>query len=1391
MDPSVASPRRPSFFNYLLGLDRQYQYHLDDRVKEEILATCNRYLFSDDPLFLDLVGRPTEEPRRRLVVPPLYRDTADVYYPSSDEEGADGDDGPLGIEYSESRRGKPCGHVFFRGEGVYRCRNCSLDDTCVLCARCFQASDHTGHDTSFSVNSGTGGCCDCGDREAWDASVKCRYHSCEDGETPREAVELPTHAVAGFASTIKVALEFMLATFCLSPDPFKAVLDKESIVRDAYRASVPYAERPELNVYTTVLWNDDGHSFQEVTDQLTECLGISLERARAITDQTHVVGRSVILTSPDLATHLRVARHLSSIRLQVSIRSARDTFREQLCALLLGWLKDLSKVSSEKYQALNLHFEGTFNSTIKNCLCTLLTKPWELVGRNARLRNALLDDNAELTEIPVDPVACVSPEETLDPRELVWDGVPAASIPNCPVPVLNPNQWDPTGFTPATPVPLTPAAGSDSEGDPPSSPSVADDADLDAEDAVTDVSAPTTGNLFAHRLDWFLVYDMRLWHEVRTGLRELYMATLTLSTRHKRGIAASFATNYDRLSSSFLLRDKGPEHSIILFSVQLFTVPSIARTLTMRNGFLYTIIRILRQFFVKDTPPELLARGVISCDSQAFRNRRYFHVFHDMRYLTGTKTCVRAMRDDTQFLDLYLRFLRLFQGMDPIVRQMGNHVEYETDTWINAFNVTLQVAKSCRLLANCYFRRPRAFAHALRACLRLILHTALKGGEESGGTNLPEYPVDPTPYFRSITLRWGATYPVLSYSVSSGYVSFHHPLHWFLAQLLHRRQRLRRSALRAGGWDDFLALVWTFNCPGWDNGRPLGGDPDLVARLRRDPAQQRRLLLIFDYPIRVCCLMAQIRAYLWVRNGHLAKSSAAHYCEITLRNNTFDLDVFLIQTAFCLLEPDHILLTMLDRYEILDFFHGRAGPHPNYEPSHILQMVEQFLHLLIVCVSERAVPANLPTAEHTRRFIVHGTVTPVPYTDLMKQVPDRLTEATSYDQLIRTVTDFRTPAFSNDVGNYELKDEYVSDVDPYFAHYPRNRKVEAETRLRAHARAHAPPGTRHPDFFHTNLVRLPSGPYQSLGNLLHGPLACQIMFYAVHASAHGAGSTVYGNLLDYGIHLIYLAVRDTNNDYYQPEWGPDPTQATDAADGHPLSPGTGGIWVHAGALKFPLGPAALMEDGTGPHMTLLDLVLQCLTRAECQVWAGKLEFIVHQFRRCGSPAVRETVRHHLHYQLERNMQAKAAAEETERQAQEAKRQLARQKRQQMMASLVSAQQQFIANHSQLYEDLDPEAEVEGEASEGRRSRVEVTGPGADPHYEEQQGNYPKDEGEDEDESDDDDDDDDDDDEDQASVGTGNPDAPADERNHDNEEGEEEEDRDYTDGEDDEDYAYDE
>ena len=85
-----------------------------------------------------------------------------------------------------SASGQQCGYIFRDGDIAWVCRDCQTDDTCVLCEDCFSSSDHEGHQVFFH-RTRAGGCCDCGDLEAWKAEGCCPRH-----RGGKEVCELPS-----------------------------------------------------------------------------------------------------------------------------------------------------------------------------------------------------------------------------------------------------------------------------------------------------------------------------------------------------------------------------------------------------------------------------------------------------------------------------------------------------------------------------------------------------------------------------------------------------------------------------------------------------------------------------------------------------------------------------------------------------------------------------------------------------------------------------------------------------------------------------------------------------------------------------------------------------------------------------------------------------------------------------------------------------------------------------------------------------------------------------------------------------------------------------------------------------------------------------------------------
>ncbi|KAK1864834.1 hypothetical protein I4F81_007372 [Pyropia yezoensis] len=82
-----------------------------------------------------------------------------------------------------------CGTVWRKDELAYKCRTCERDPTCAICVACFRAGDHSGHD--YSIIRTGGGCCDCGDGQAWRISGFCSRHGGASGEADDPAGAAP------------------------------------------------------------------------------------------------------------------------------------------------------------------------------------------------------------------------------------------------------------------------------------------------------------------------------------------------------------------------------------------------------------------------------------------------------------------------------------------------------------------------------------------------------------------------------------------------------------------------------------------------------------------------------------------------------------------------------------------------------------------------------------------------------------------------------------------------------------------------------------------------------------------------------------------------------------------------------------------------------------------------------------------------------------------------------------------------------------------------------------------------------------------------------------------------------------------------------------------------
>ncbi|KAK7048047.1 E3 ubiquitin-protein ligase, partial [Favolaschia claudopus] len=898
--------------------------------------------------------------------------------------------------------GRPCSHVFKKGESCFRCKDCTLDDSCVLCSRCFHATNHEGHNVSFFIAQQPGGCCDCGDEEAWRRPIGCPFHPPapeSEKDPPRNHTKpipddlppvahyahrasVPLDLRDSMCRTIACALDFVLDTLEMSPD------EPMLPANEADLRLQPSGDPLLKDHYCVILWNDDKHSYEEVTTLVSDLTGEDRESTEILVRRLDEEGRVVIANDVDAKRLLAIAHSLSQIDLGVTMRRAHDTFREQIVGVITEWLLDLT-------------------------------------------RSRLLQDTLVLREV-------LAKELLTQARTKLMHH---AEIPN------------------------------------------------------------------RTRIDCLFLDHTKLWKRPRLALKETYAAILSVGRDYKLAVAGHFANVYHRVVDAYLLVDREAETSIKYFALQLFTVPSASAHIVRNHKLVSRILAIISAFFTNQIsdkrilyPPHPL--GTLDVEAFPFKSKRFMPVFSDLRYLCHTAPVQALIASHREYISQFARTCALFMCVNPNKRAAAAHVEYETDAWISVFNVTLSLSRVIKVYGEAFaLATPAALAAAITTVVHHILMVCTLAEERLDRTKF-----DPVEFY-DVDFG-GRTYDVVKFDVLEGWVSFHHALHWLLAELFKHIGALDQTALREAGYSSVREII-----------------------VRQ--ASEQAILTIIDFPLRVLAMIAQIRTGLWVRNGFAIRGQLLHYRDFMLRELCYDQDLFILQTALVILPPDTVFVSILVRFGLLGYFSG-ATLHTHYEGAQLSHMVEELLYVLVVIMGERASAARIGVRGTVRREIVHAlAVGACAFTDLVKRVAERLVDDVCFEPVLSEVARFRAPDGTADAGAYELRDELYDEVDPFFYHYTRNRREEVERILLERLRRTT--GVAEPVLV-PKLIQIDEGPFSTLKGGWDSVVLMQVLFYAVHnvlvvTDEVGAAPPSAEAILDQGLHLIMLALVERPVDF--------------------------------------------------------------------------------------------------------------------------------------------------------------------------------------------------------------------------------------------------------------------
>lgn len=250
------------------------------------------------------------------------------------------------------------------------------------------------------------------------------------------------------------------------------------------------------------------------------------------------------------------------------------------------------------------------------------------------------------------------------------------------------------------------------------------------------------------------------------------------------------------------------------------------------------------------------------------------------------------------------------------------------------------------------------------------------------------------------------------------------------------------------------------------------------------------------------------------------RAQQLHYKEYSLRENTYDQDVFFLQTALVVLDPSMILIAILDRFQVQDWLSG-SDTHPMYERGQAFAMVEEMLYLLILLLSDSTFAAGIDLETALRREIVHHLcLGPLLYSELMRRVSEKFADDPALDRILAEVANFKAPVGTADQGTYSLRPERFADVNPYFSRFSRNQREEADKIVREQLKKTT--GVSDPVIVPTRL-EITRGPFVTLAQTFNSDVLHQIIFFSMR---HGRsrGELFSEVLVDEAIHLAMLAL---------------------------------------------------------------------------------------------------------------------------------------------------------------------------------------------------------------------------------------------------------------------------
>ncbi|KDO26170.1 hypothetical protein SPRG_20610 [Saprolegnia parasitica CBS 223.65] len=976
---------------------------------------------------------------------------------------------PILARLAAKKQRKVCGYIFKADEMAYSCRDCQHDSTCVMCQACFADSNHDGHDVSFQRTS-AGGCCDCGDTEAWAKDGFCHKHPGRDASISKPLV-LPKGMQEVAAPLINTVVQYVhdvlvmaedsveittvMRELCaMVPPPDRISWKDSDDAREAANTKTR-AEReaaPPATEYDVRLHSDDVHPFQDVVKAIRTHFNVSKSKAIGIANHSDAEGCSIVSTTNSLryATHLVHAMDGYTL----SVAPVRHSNHMRHLDDILDWLRQLCEVSDGLAQLVSHAIASPRGAVAPDTLFSTLSL------------DATLESFLKTHPINADAVSFLT---TMFPTQTplsTW--IPPFDEQSLVATYLA----EMAPHTASVPPPRAPTSTLTS---------------LVRNYALLNKPASQKLN--------------RLFHE------------LILNQHLKPTMMDAFVSSYLHNTSSYLQGLGASSDSIFDFATQLLTVPSLlVPYMGGANSIVAILLSALASVLETSTKRVTLGSGVVGTlfqpENPAISHSKYKHAADNLEFALGNGTAADLICHTGHF-EQWLHCLGLLQNADAQIRRGRHepHVEYESDSWFSTFNLGIKM-------------------HAL---FPLILQGLTSTAVASVGTSLSELMAASVAEIKRVTLEQSVVHakvlpggtPGTDYclrledanGVWRDAASLHIPLHRFVAAFLkHVLYVQKNDRFDVSNWTTLLGLdalspddvLLLLDAPL----KCLVMSSQIQSNLWRRNGDENMITQLFNYSALPYCVNYRDSDLFMLQVG-IALLGPEPMLQLLL-------DRFHLASFFHLADTTGL------------------EPALAYDDDQNMHMVEELLRLLIVLATNvpSSTGAAFEEAFLSNELLHHLMVKFSSFSELSENMALPLggQETISAARLEPVLTKLSTfvPPNGMEPGKYELLPQYMAQCNPYHVHLNRELHEQARDRCaswRTSQPPNAPPLVLPPP---------PLPVFASVPTILTTPSTMKLLQQLLETmDATNVSETVVSMTLDVLVFGVQMAMRADDDGFWR------------------------------------------------------------------------------------------------------------------------------------------------------------------------------------------------------------------------------------------------------------------